>query len=69
LNPIKSLWDLIKDYIQEKLPQIHRSYPRLKEAVLEAWNSITNGQIRELIESMPTHCRAVIEANGWYTKY
>jgi len=69
LNPIETLWDRIKDYIQEKYPQIHRSYPRLKAAVLEAWNSITNEEIIELIASMPARCKAVIEAEGWHTKY
>ena len=69
LNPIETLWGQMKDFIQEKHPQVHRSYPKLKEAVLEAWNSIIYGQIRELIESMPARCRAVIEADGWHTKY
>jgi hypothetical protein len=30
--------------------------------------SITYGQIKELIDSMHTRCKAVIEAGGWYTK-
>jgi transposase len=45
LNPIEALWDWMKDYIQDKYPEIHRSYPRLQEVVSEAWNSITNNQI------------------------
>jgi transposase len=69
LNPIKTLWDWIKDWIQEKYPEIHRSYPKLKVAVIEAWNSITYGLIEELIQSMLARCKAVIEAGGWHTKY
>ncbi|PQE05349.1 transposable element tc1 transposase protein [Rutstroemia sp. NJR-2017a BVV2] len=69
LNPIETIWNIMKDYIEEKYPQYHSSYIRLKEAVLEAWDSITEGQIRELIESMPVRCKAVIEADGWHTKY
>lgn len=69
LNPIETLWDRIKDYIQEKYPQAHRSYPKLKTAVLEAWDSITNEEVIELIASMPARCKAVIEAEGWHTKY
>lgn len=69
LNPIETLWDRIKDYIQEKYPQIHRSYPKLKAALLEAWESITDAEIFELIASMPARCCAVIEACGWHTKY
>lgn len=69
LNPIETLWDWIKDYIQEKHPDIHWSYPRLQEAVIEAWNAITNEQIQELIGTMRDRCQAVIDAQGGYTKY
>jgi transposase len=69
LNPIETLWGWIKDYIQEKYPEVHRSYPRLRDAVNEAWNSITNEQIRELIETMPKRCKAIIDAQGGHTKY
>jgi hypothetical protein len=69
LNPIETLWDDMKDYIQEHYPQVHRSYKRLREAVQEAWNSITHERIRELVHSMRERCLAVIKARGWYTKY
>jgi ketohexokinase/beta-glucosidase len=70
LNPIETLWDKIKDYyIQEKYPDIHRSYPRLRAAVCEAWNSITEEDIQDLIKSMHNRCQAVIDAEGWHTKY
>jgi ketohexokinase/beta-glucosidase len=69
LNPIETVWDWIKDYVQEKYPEVQRSYPRLREAVTEAWNSITNEQIRELIGTMHERCQAVIDAHGGHTKY
>lgn len=69
LNPIETLWDRMKDYIKEKYPEIHRSYPKLRAAVAEAWNAITDEDIRELVKSMPARCKAVIEAKGWHTKY
>lgn len=69
LNPIETLWDKIKDYIQEKYPDIYRSYLRLKAAVCEAWNSIIEEDIRDLIKSMHNRCQAVIDAEGWHTKY
>ena len=69
LNPIETVWDWIKDYIQEKYPEVHRSYPRLREAVAEAWNAVTDEQVRELIRSMPERCQAVIDAQGGHTKY
>ncbi len=69
LNLIETLWDKMKDQIQEKYPQIHRSYLKLKAAVIKAWNSVTYGFIEELIQSMPARCKAVIDAGGWHTKY
>jgi ketohexokinase/beta-glucosidase len=69
LNPIETLWDKMKDWIQARYPEIHRSYPKLKAAVIEAWNSITYKLIEELIQSMPARCKAVIEAGGWHTRY
>jgi ketohexokinase/beta-glucosidase len=69
LNPIETIWDYMKDYIEEKYPEIHKSYPRLREAVAEAWNAVTNEVVRELIRSMPARCQAVIDAQGGHTKY
>jgi hypothetical protein len=69
LSPIETIWDDMKDYIQEHYPKVHSSYKRLREAVQEAWDSITHERIRELIRSMRKRCQAVIDADGWYTKY
>jgi transposase len=68
LNPIKTIWDGMKDYIQEHYPQVHSSYKRLRVAQ-EAWESITHERIKELVRSMREICQAVIDADGWYTKY
>ena len=69
LNPIETLWDDMKDYIELYYPEVHRSYKKLREVVLEAWESITHERIKELVREMPDRCRAVIEADGLYTKY
>lgn len=69
LNPIETIWDDMKDYIQRHYPQVHASYKRLRQAVQEAWESITHDRIRELVHSMRERCQAVIDADGWYTKY
>jgi hypothetical protein len=69
LNPIKTLWDDIKDYIQAYFPSVHSFYKRLKAAVQEAWESISHERIRELVHSMRDRCWAVIKVRGWYTKY
>lgn len=36
LNPIETIWDEIKDYIQKHYPAVHRSYKQLRAAVQEA---------------------------------
>jgi hypothetical protein len=69
LNPIETIWDDMKNYIQKHYPQVHRSYKRLREAVQEAWDSITHERIKELVHSMRARCFAVIRARGWYTEY
>jgi hypothetical protein len=69
LNPIETLWDMMKDYIQEKYPEIHTKYTQLREAVWEAWNSISEEDIKDLIKTMPARCQAVIDADGWHINY
>lgn len=69
LNPIEDVWEKVKDYIEEHYPEIHRSYPRLRAAVVEAWNAVAHEDILDLVRSMPERCQAVIETRGWHTKY
>ncbi|CZT06994.1 uncharacterized protein RAG0_12571 [Rhynchosporium agropyri] len=45
LNPIETLWDLMKDYLEERSSVVHRSCKRLREAVQEAWDLITQATI------------------------
>jgi predicted Fe-S protein YdhL (DUF1289 family) len=40
---------------------------RLREAVIAAWDLITDEEIRDIIRTMPARCQAVINANGNYT--
>lgn len=69
LNPIQTIWDETKDYINKKYSEVHRSYKRLREVVIQAWESIILERIRELIREMPERCKAVIDAQGMYIKY
>jgi hypothetical protein len=73
LNPIKAVWKKMKDWIELHYPDLpaskQRTYNQLQEIVREAWESITTEDLRELIESMPARCQAVIDAEGGHTKY
>jgi transposase len=73
LNPIETVWNRMKDYIECCYPDLpsgkQRTYDQLREIVKEAWDSITIEVLRDLIESMPARCQAVIDAKGGHTKY
>jgi hypothetical protein len=61
----------MKEYLTVK----HRDYQfqtyEVSQArVQEAWDHVaTSGMLQELIESMPARMKAVIAANGKFTKY
>lgn len=69
LSPIETVWDKMKDYIQEHYPEVHSSYIRLQEVVQEAWESVTHKTIQGIIKEMGDRCIEVILADGGYTKY
>jgi hypothetical protein len=63
LNSIEIVWARMKDYIETHFPEKMR-YDALRAAVIEAWYSISEDLLRDLIMSMPARCAAVIAANG-----
>ena len=68
LNPIETIWDKMKDYLQDNFPE-RMTYPQLRAAVQEAWDSITVDQLNELIDGMHDRCQAVIDAHGMHIPY
>jgi transposase len=68
LNPIKRVWHIMKNYLQDNYPK-NIIYNRLREAVKDAWDKVGSFTFKELIKSMPERCQAVINANGLFTKY
>jgi transposase len=65
LNPIKTVWKYIKEYLQKKYRDLQfRNYDELKRKVSEAWDIVvTPGLLRELIEGIPDRIKAVITTN------
>jgi hypothetical protein len=59
----------MKDYIQNNHPEVHSSYPRLRSAIQEAWESLTEATIKDLIRGIGDRYIEVILANGGHTKY
>jgi transposase len=71
LNPIEHVWTLMKDYLQEWYPSEKGSlsYDKLRQAVKEAWDSISSEQLNDLIDTMHQRCIDVIKAKGQHTKW
>ena len=69
LNPIKTVWDWMKEYIHNKYPKTHRSYKRLQDQVTEAWLQVDNNKVKELVHTMLDRVAAVIATNDWHTKF
>jgi hypothetical protein len=42
----------MKDILRALDPEVHRNHRRLQAAVIEAWNSITDEEIRDIIHIM-----------------
>jgi predicted DNA-binding ArsR family transcriptional regulator len=69
LSPIEDIWSRLKDILQEIGPEVYRNSQRLKGAVLRAWETITDAEIRERIGTIHQRCLDVIAANGMETKW
>jgi transposase len=75
LNPIENLWALMKAEIYRLYPELEfadnteETLRALVEAAKEAWAAIDQSILYNLSVTMPHRVKAVIEANGWYTKY
>jgi transposase len=75
LNPIENLWAIMKQEIYKLYPDLEHAPDTadtlewLIRAAKEAWDNINNQILERLSNTMPHRVKAVIEANGWYTKY
>lgn len=66
LNPIENLWEIVERAIDRSAV---RCKADLFKAISEAWRRIPKIKIKNLIESMPRRCKAVVESKGFATKY
>lgn len=66
LNPIENLWEIVKKRTDRtNVANTDQFFQR----VLEAWRNIPQTIVDNLIASIPRRCRAVIQSNGFATKY
>lgn len=66
LNPIENLWKDLKNAVALKKTSNKQI---LWDTLKKEWEAIPVERCRNLIDSMPRRCQAVIEAKGQATKY
>lgn len=66
LNPIENLWKILGMKVHERKPA---TLNELWHLLTTAWQDISAEVVRNLVNSMPSRCRAVIKAKGGHTKY
>jgi hypothetical protein len=66
LNPIENLWPM-----QRESMQYPRNLQELKRYAIEEWKNLIEELpfLQKLATRMPDRIRAVLDANGWHTKY
>lgn len=75
LSPIENLWRLVKDMMYKLHPElIHmrnnaETHEYMIGAAQEAWDHLDLDIMKHLSETMPHRVQAIIDAEGWYTKY
>jgi transposase len=73
LNPIETVWNKLKDYIEIHYPDLdggkQYTYDKLRQIVREAWDSISSELLQSLVDTMHDRCQAVIDADGGHTVY
>jgi hypothetical protein len=66
LNPIENLWAHMAREVEKHSCETMEA---LQDVVAAVWDKIDADYMRELVHSMPKRCQAVIDAQGWHTKY
>jgi transposase len=66
LNPIENLWSILDKMAKDRRPQTD---DQLFEILEDTWKSIPITYLKNLVESMPRRCQAVLDNDGLPTKY
>lgn len=75
LNPIENLWALLKAEIYKTHPELigisntQASLDLLVECAIATWKAMPEELLTKLVDTMVNRVAAVIQADGWYTKY
>ena len=76
LNPIEHIWAKLKELVYKLHPELIEQKQRggevptlLLDALQDGWKALPEDFITSCIESVPRRLQAVIDAQGWYTRY
>jgi hypothetical protein len=75
LNPIENVWKLLKERICKRWPELSdmpkndKTIALLVHAAIVVWEDFEEDLFNHLAAGMQKRLRAVIVAEGWYTKY
>ena len=76
LNPIEHVWAELKKLVYKLHPELYAMegpeatiIEKIKSAVYEAWEQISDQFLYSLIDSMKAQVQAVKRAGGGYTRY
>lgn len=66
LNPMENLWAAMARAVEKHACDTMEA---LQDVVSDEWDKVDADLMRKLAHSMPQRCKAVIDAEGWHTKY
>ena len=76
LNPIAHLWYRLKQLVYERHSELLRvggNNDKVRESMIKSmtdvWPEVGRELMDNLIDSMTTRVNAVLEAEGWYTRF
>ncbi|RPA90714.1 hypothetical protein L873DRAFT_1716878 [Choiromyces venosus 120613-1] len=76
LNQIEHIWSLVKNLLQKFYPELYKFKghvevvkKQIEDAIIHCWELLLPEMFEQLAETMVHRGKAVIEADGWYTKY
>jgi transposase len=66
LNPMENLWSMVAREVEKHACE---TMEELQDVVADEWDKVDKKDLLTLANSMPSRCKAVIDARGWHTKY
>ena len=67
LNPIENVWKVLKTEVQELYHP--KNLEEMQHCLKLVWDDFSDQILRNIIESMPSRMKAVIESNGGPTRW